>query len=115
MRSMAKKTKKQKITELEKLLQRVPVERQYIARQLVEELVFINEALGKLKEIIREHGPEEPFKQGEQTFTRERPAMSSYIKLVPRYATLYRQFNELLGKVPEAERANAVYDFLKEQ
>lgn len=103
--------KKDKYTEI---IQKVPEDKQYIAEKLIAELRFIEETLEGLKKAIREDGSVEHFKQGRQEFLRESPALKSYNTTVQRYSVMYRQLTDLMGKSAEAEKSNAIYDFLKE-
>lgn len=52
--------------------------------------------------------------RGKQSFMRESPALKSYNTTVQRYSVMYRQLTDLIGKSAEAEKSNAVYDFIKE-
>lgn len=106
--------RKRKINELEEILLKIPADRQYIGRKIVDELIFMNETLAELRNKIKENGTEEEFVQGKQRFTREAPALTSYNKIVQQYSKLYKQLTDLMQKAPEPQKSNAVYDFLKE-
>ena len=105
--------RKRKINELEEILLKIPADRQYIGRKIVDELIFMNETLAELRNKIKENGTEEEFVQGKQRFTREAPALTSYNKIVQQYSKLYKQLTDLMQKAPEPQKSNAVYDFLK--
>ena len=98
---------------LRELLERVPDDKKHIGAALVDELSFMSETLKRLKAQIRETGEIEHFVQGKQDFYRESPALKAYNTTVQRYGTLYRQLSDIIGKTPEAEKSNAVYDFIK--
>lgn len=100
--------------EYKEILQKIPEDKQLIGRKLIEELTFIETTLQTLKERIAEDGVVEEFKQGKQNFIRESPALKAYNTTVQRYSVMYRQLTDLIGKSQEAEKSNAVYDFLKE-
>ena len=102
-----------KTTDFDQIVEKVADDRKTIARNLVEELIFMKETLSILKDQIRENGTVEQFKQGKQDFLRESPALKSYNTTVQRYSLLYRQLCDLAGKTVEAEKSNPVYDFLK--
>jgi len=106
----AKKTK----TDLKEILDKIPQDKQLIAAELVEELTFMRETLSELKKQIKASGTVEHFEQGSQSFLRESPALKAYNTTVQRYSVMYRQLTDLMGKTQEAEKSNAVYDFLKE-
>lgn len=106
--------RKKKIAELDAILEKIPAEKKYIGQKIVDELIFMQDTLTTLKRKIKENGTEEEFIQGKQQFTRESTALTSYNKVVQRYGTLYKQLSELMPKTQEAEKSNAVYDFLKE-
>lgn len=100
--------------EYREILEKIPADKQTIGKKLVTELAFIEETLKQLKAEIKEKGAVEEFKQGTQNFLRESPALKGYNTTVQRYSVMYRQLTDLMGKSQEAEKANAVYDFLKE-
>lgn len=105
--------RKKHVAELEAILEKIPEDKQYIGRKLIDELIFMDETLTTLKRKIKEKGTEEEFIQGKQQFTRESTALTSYNKTIQRYSTLYKQLTELMQKSPEVQSSNAVYDFLK--
>jgi len=108
---MARKTIK---AEYKAILEKIPEDKKTIGVKLIEELSFIEKTLASLKRQIEENGELEHFKQGKQDFIRESPALKSYNTTVQRYSVMYRQLTDLIGKSQEAEKSNAVYDFLKE-
>lgn len=107
---------KDKKTELgfEGILRKLPEDKRYIGEKLISELTFIEGTLNRLREQILETGEVEHFTQGSQDFLRESPALKAYNTTVQRYSVMYRQLTDLMGKSTEAEKSNAVYDFLKE-
>lgn len=96
------------------ILEKIPEDKKTIGKKLIEELSFMEKTLASLKRLIEENGEIEHFQQGKQDFLRESPALKSYNTTVQRYSVMYRQLTDLIGKSAEAEKANAVYDFLKE-
>lgn len=100
--------------EYKEILQKIPEDKQLIGKKLIEELSFIEGTLKTLKERIAADGVVEEFSQGKQNFLRESPALKAYNTTVQRYSVMYRQLTDLIGKSQEAEKSNAVYDFLKE-
>lgn len=99
---------------LEDILKRIPEDRRAIGEKLIDELDFMQKTLSRLKTEIEQNGELEHFVQGKQDFYRESPALKAYNTTVQRYSVMYRQLADLMGKAPEAEKSNAVYDFLKE-
>lgn len=108
---MARKSIKQ---EYKDILAKIPEDKKLVGRKLIEELTFMEKTLASLKRQIEEYGELEHFQQGKQEFMRESPALKSYNTTVQRYSVMYRQLTDLIGKSQEAEKSNAVYDFLKE-
>lgn len=108
---MSRKTIKK---EYKEILAKIPEDKKVIGEKLVEELSFMEKTLASLKRLIEENGEMEHFQQGKQDFLRESPALKSYNTTVQRYSVMYRQLTDLIGKSQEAEKSNAVYDFLKE-
>ena len=105
--------RKKTVPELEAILEKIPSDKQYIGRKLIDELVFMQDTLTMLKRKIKENGTEEEFIQGKQQFVRETPALKSYNTTVQRYSSLYKQLTDLMPKSVEPEKSNAVYDFIK--
>lgn len=103
-----------KKTSFDEILKKIPEDKRYIGEKLVTELSFIEKTLDRLRKQIAESGEVEHFKQGSQDFLRESPALKAYNTTVQRYSVMYRQLTDLMGKSSEAEKSNAVYDFLKE-
>lgn len=98
----------------EQILRKIPEDKRYIGEKLIIELTFLERTLYRLREQIIKSGEVEHFQQGKQDFLREAPALKAYNQTVQRYSVMYRQLTDLMGKSTEAERSNAVYDFLKD-
>ena len=109
---MARKTMK---AEFREILEKIPDDKKVIGKKLIEELSFMEKTLASLKRQIEENGELEHFQQGKQDFLRESPALKGYNTTVQRYSVMYRQLTDLMGKTQEADKSNAVYDFLKEE
>lgn len=103
-----------KKTAFKDILQKIPEDKRYIGEKLIKELTFLETTLDRLRAQINETGEVEHFEQGKQDFLRESPALKAYNTTVQRYSVMYRQLTDLMGKSVEAEKSNAVYDFLKE-
>ena len=103
-----------KKTSFNDILKKIPEDKRYIGEKLITELSFIETTLERLRKQITESGEVEHFQQGKQDFLRESPALKAYNQTVQRFSVMYRQLTDLMGKSTEAEKSNAVYDFLKE-
>ena len=101
-------------TELKDILARMPEDKKAIAGRIADELIFMQATLAELKKQIKENGTIEHFEQGRQSFLRESPALKSYNTTIQRYSALYKQLTDLLPKEQEAEKANAIYDCIKD-
>ena len=99
---------------MRQILSKVPEDKKAIAGRLADELIFMQETLSDLRDQIRESGAVEHFKQGKQEFDRVSPAMSTYNSTLKQYSTLMKQLTDLLPKDEQIQKANAVYEFLKE-
>lgn len=106
--------KKKITTEIREILERIPEDKKAIAGRLADELIFMQATLADLRKQVKEYGTIELFKNGKQEMLRESPALKSYNTTIQRYSQLYKQLTDLLPEVKEAEKANAVYDFIKE-
>lgn len=105
--------RKKKVAELTAILEKIPEDKKYIGQKIIDELIFMDDTLVILKRNIKEKGTEEEFCQGKQQFTRESTALTSYTKMIQRYGSLYKQLTDLMPKTQEAEKSNAIYDFIK--
>lgn len=102
-----------KDTSYDQILRKIPEDKRYIGEKLIVELTFLERTLSRLRAQIIETGEVEHFQQGKQDFLREAPALKAYNQTVQRYSVMYRQLTDLMGKSSEAEKSNAVYDFLR--
>ena len=107
-------TKKQN-TELNRIIKQVPADKRAIAANLVEEIRFMYDTMGDLKEKIRQYGTVELFEQGKQRFLRENPAVKSYNTTIQRYSTLYKQLTELLPKTVQAPPGSELLEFINQE
>jgi|SRR5699024_6688691 len=98
--------------QVKQLLKYVPDQRQPIAQNLYDELVFMQNTMAVLKKQVKDEGAVSLFKQGKQEFLREHPALTAYNKTIQRYSTIYKQLVDLL---PEAEvtQEDPLMDFIK--
>ena len=83
---------------------------QAVAYDLLEELVFMKETMDELKATVQLHGATYLFKQGEQEYLKENPAMKSYNATVTKYNATLKQ---LLSLIPEqTEESDAFMEFV---
>ncbi|MFH4910606.1 hypothetical protein [Staphylococcus cohnii] len=81
-----------------------------VAYDLLEELVFMKETMDELKSTVQLHGATYLFKQGEQEYLKENPAMKSYNATVTKYNATLKQ---LLSLIPEqTEESDEFMDFV---
>jgi hypothetical protein len=98
---------------LKRLIKQVPADRKPIADSLFKELTFMEKTLTELKKAIKTEGPVSMFKQGQQQFLRENPALKSYNTTVQRYSLLYKQLTDLLPPSVQPEAFDPLTDFIK--
>ena len=98
-------------TELKAILEKIPSDKQTIAARLADELVFMQETLTQLKQLVKETGTIEHFQQGKQDFLR---ALRSYNTTLKQYNATFKQLSDLLPK-EETTRStgNPLYDFVE--
>lgn len=83
---------------------------QAVAYDLLEELVFMKETMDELKATVQLHGATYLFKQGEQEYLKENPAMKSYNTTVTKYNATLKQ---LLSLLPEqSDESDKFMDFV---
>lgn len=108
--------KSKNIRKIKRLLKLVPEDRRTVAEKLITELAFMEATLDGLRRHIEENGAIDHFKQGQQEFDRESPAVKTYNTMIQRYSLLYRQFTELLPKPePTDKGASELLEFIKKQ
>lgn len=84
---------------------------QAVAYDLLEELTFMKETMDELKATVQLHGATYLFKQGEQEYLKENPAMKSYNATVTKYNATMKQ---LLSLIPEqSDKSDAFMDFVE--
>ena len=93
-------------TELRKMFERVPEERQSEALLFVQQLSFMIKTLDELKKDILENGVTEDFKQGVQEFKRESQSLKSYNTTMKTYNTTMTNFLKLLEPEPNFKEEN---------
>ena len=98
--------------EFTKILKTIPENRKAVAKNLIEEITFIKDTLKTLKNTISEQGTESHFENGKQSFDRESPAMNSYVKLVGRYGSLYRQLCKLSDTQKTEPEKSEILEFM---
>lgn len=81
-----------------------------VAYDLLEELTFMKETMDELKSTVQLHGATYLFKQGEQEYLKENPAMKSYNATVTKYNATLKQ---LLSLLPEqSDETDKFMDFV---
>lgn len=81
-----------------------------VAYDLLEELTFMKETMDELKATVQLHGATYIFKQGEQEYLKENPAMKSYNATVTKYNATLKQ---LLSLLPEqSDEKDKFMDFV---
>ena len=101
---------------LKRLLKLVPVDRRAVAEKLIAEIAFMEDTLNGLRRHIEKNGAIDHFKQGQQEFDRESPAVKTYNTMIQRYSLIYRQLTDMLPKPdPTDKGANELLEFIKKQ
>ncbi|MBQ6739063.1 MAG: hypothetical protein IJQ57_11980 [Synergistaceae bacterium] len=105
----------QKIAKIDfsKILDTVADDKKAVAEALIDEIRFMQQTLNTLKDKIKENGTEELFQNGRQEINHEAPALNSYIKLVARYSSLYKQLCNLVKR--QADDVSELDTFIKEE
>lgn len=101
--------------QLKKILKIIPKDRQPIAQNIYNELLFIQRTLEKAKKEVDEQGVTTLFKQGQQEFLRENPALKGYNTTIKNYSNLYKQLIDLLPPVEPIEKEDPLMEFIKEK
>lgn len=100
---------------LKKILKVIPADRKPIADNIYNELIFIQNTLDKLKKEVEENGTTTLFKQGQQEFIRENPALKGYNTTIKNYSNLCKQLIDLLPPVKSVEETDPLLEFIKGQ
>ena len=101
--------------QLKKILKVIPRDRQPIAQNIYNELLFIQRTLDKLKNDVDTEGTTTLFKQGQQEFIRENPALKGYNTTIRNYSSLYKQLIDLLPPVEPVQEVDPLLSFIKAQ
>ena len=99
---------------LKKILKVIPSDRKPVADNIYNELLFIQRTLDKLKKDVDENRTTTLFKQGQQEFLRENPALKGYNTTIKNYSSLYKQLIDMLPPVKPVEESDKLIDFIKE-
>lgn len=99
--------------QLKKVIKLIPKDRQAIANNIYNELLFIQRTLDKAKQEVDENGVTTLFKQGQQEFMRENPALKGYNTTIKNYSCLYKQLIDMLPE-PEKKETDPFIDFVKD-
>ncbi|MCL2766683.1 MAG: hypothetical protein FWD21_03260 [Peptococcaceae bacterium] len=102
------------IQNLHEIVNLVTVERRSIAYNLCREIRFVYLTLERLRKEIENGDVVSIFRQGEQEFLRENPALKSYTNLIPKYSSLYKQVNDLLPAANPHDKESELQTFLKQ-
>ena len=89
--------KKQSISEIKKYFEenRDP-STSALALRLIDELVYTEKLLTKLKKDLSSSAPVTEFKQGSQQFSRVNPALKAYQTTVKSYQSILKQLHAML-------------------
>ena len=98
------------LEKLKVIIDEQDIQNKPVAYDLLEELVFMKETMEELKATVQLHGATYIFKQGEQEYLKENPAMKSYNATVTKYNAIMKQ---LLSLMPEqADEKDAFMEFV---
>lgn len=86
------------LEKLKVIIDEQDIQNKPVAYDLLEELEFMKETMEELKATVQLHGATYIFRQGEQEYLKENPAMKSYNATVPKYNAIMKQ---LLSLMPE--------------
>ena len=104
------------LRKLKRILKLVPEDRKAVAEKLIAEIAFMEDMLNGLRSHIEENGAIDHFKQGQQEFDRESPAVKTYNTMIQRYSLIYRQLTDMLPKPePTDKGASELLDFINKQ
>ena len=90
------------------ILEKIPENKKAIARDIIEEIIFMKKTLKNLKDTINEKGAVDYYHGN----MRESPAVKSYNQMIQRYGNLYKQLELMLPKEEKAAVTNALAEFI---
>ena len=100
---MARKISK----DIKAILDKIPENKKTIAKDIIDELIFMKKTLKELKDTIEEKGSVDYYRGS----MRESPAVKSYNSMIQRYGNLYKQI-ELMLPEEKAVTENALANFI---
>ena len=101
---MAKRISK----DMKQILDKIPNDKKSIAKDVIDELIFMKKTLQNLKDTINENGAVDYYRGN----MRESPAVKSYNQMIQRYSNLYAQILKMLPKEEKAAMTNELAAFL---
>ena len=104
-----------KKSNFDEILAAIPADRQLMAADILDELIFTKKLLAQLKKLIAERGVAEVYPKGRTMCLRESPAVKSYTSLLQKYSQLYRQLENLLPKSTSYNNNNPLLEFVQNQ
>lgn len=102
---MKKFTKKHDLDEIIPLLSEDSLK---VASGMIEDALFMQEQLKKLRETIKKEGVSENYQYG----SKQTAAMTSYLQIQKQYGTIIRYLTDLLPKEARTTEANEVLDYI---
>ncbi|WP_416349832.1 hypothetical protein [Mammaliicoccus lentus] len=93
------------LEKLKDIIDEQDIQNKPVAYDLLEELMFMKETMDELKSTVQLHGATYIFKQGEQEYLKENPAMKSYNATVPKYNATMKQLLSLMPIVTNEKDA----------
>lgn len=98
---------------IKKLFSDFPKEKVKVLEGLIDEAAFMKITLEDLRTVLTKEGTIEIFKQGKQSFKRERPEFRSYTTLIQKYSGVMKQLIDLLPPELQKQESDALLEFIK--
>lgn len=107
------KSIKSEKNKIKKLYVDFPKEKVKVLDGLMDEAAFMKISLEELRVELVKNGVIEVFKQGKQSFKRERPEMKTYTTLIQKYSGVMKQLIDLLPPELKKQESDALIEFIK--
>jgi len=100
---------KKKIYKLEDIIPLLTEEQLKVAGGMIEDAVFMEKQLAKLRETIEKEGVSENYQYG----SKQTAAMTSYLQIQKQYGVIIKYLTDLVPSSPSKANNDELLDFLR--
>ena len=102
---------KKKMYKLEEIIPLLSEEQLKVASGMIEDAVFMEKQLAKLRETIEKEGVSENYQYG----SKQTAAMTSYLQIQKQYGVIVKYLTELIPSGPSKTNNDELLEFLRDR